>query len=237
MADDRFLKPIKEYKLKSSKQAHYIPILDRDSVLAARALVKKDIEKTYKLLKETFEEIRKGEIYHEPLAETLLFSRENFTWFVTFLKELENILNIEEEDEYEAPFEKCPTINYLRPPVVYQPFHVTKYKGYFILYNYRILSKSRHPVDNYRIKYLMEGYDMSDFIDDAYPSWYLLRRTTLFEQYSEKTNTRVRVDFAEGKFLYFVAGASDNWYKIEGVPSEMDHVVSALIFRSYSDDF
>ena len=78
---------------------------------------------------------------------------------------------------------------------------------------------------------------MSDFIDDAYPAWYLINTTTVFEQYSEKTNTRVRVDFREGEFMYFIAGASDNWQRIEEVPAEMDHVIAALLFRSYSDDF
>ena len=78
----------------------------------------------------------------------------------------------------------------------------------------------------------MENYDMSDFIDDAYPAWYLLRETTIFEQYSEKTNTRVRIDFRNGEFMYFIAGASDNWQPILGVPVEMDHVVSALLFRN-----
>ena len=91
---ERVLKPIKEYDLTSIKQAHYIPILDRDSVFAARALTKKDIEKSYKLLKETFREIEEDNIYHEILANTILFSRENFTWFAAFFKELENLLLI-----------------------------------------------------------------------------------------------------------------------------------------------
>ena len=82
--------------------------------------------------------------------------------------------------------------------------------------------------------YIMENYDMSEFVDDAYPNWYLIKDTTVFEQYSEKTNTRVRVDFRNGEFSYFIAGASDNWKKVEGVPLEMDHVIAALIFRSYS---
>ena len=232
--DKRVLKPIKEYNLTSTKQAHYIPILDRDSTFAARALTKKDMEKSYKLLKETFKEIEKEEIYHEPLANTILFSRENFTWFAAFFKEIENILEIEEE--FYIPFEKCPPVNYLKPPVVYQPFYCHKCNKVAVLFNYRHLSKKLHPINNYRIKYIMENYDMSEFIDDAYPNWYLIKDTTVFEQYSEKTNTRVRVDFRDGEFSYFIAGASDNWQKIERVPLEMDHVVAALLFRSYSED-
>ena len=227
------LKPLKEHKISSTKQAHYIPVLDRDPVFAARALTKKDMEKSYKYLVEAFEEVRKNKIYSEPLVETLLFSHENFTWFTSFLKELENLLNIKEE--YEAPYEKCPVYANVRPPVVYQPFRAFSSQGKYILSNYRILSKKLNPINNYRIKYIMESYDMSDFIDDAYPAWYLIKDTTVFEQYSEKTNTRVRVDFMGGEFHYFIAGASDNWQKIENVPQEMDHVVAALLFRSYSD--
>lgn len=230
---DKTLKPIKEYELTSTKQGKYIPILDKDAVLAARALTKKDIEDSYELLKETFQEIAEDKIFHELLANTLLFSRENFIWFVTFLKELENIIGIEEN--FEVSYEKCPTIVGLKAPVVYQPFYATMNRRKNKLYSYKILSKKLIPINNYRIKYIMENYDMSEFIDDAYPSWYLIKDTTVFEQYSEKTNTRVRVDFRDGEFSYFIAGASDNWQKIEMVPIEMDHVVSALLFRSYSE--
>jgi hypothetical protein len=228
------LKPIKEYKLSSIKQAHYIPVLDKDPVLAARALTKKDIGKSYKYLMKAFEEIRKDKIYSEPLVETILFSKENFLWFTAFLKELENMLGVK---EYEAPFDKAPPYANIRAPIVYSPFHAGNRKEDIALFNYKTLSKTLHPINNYRIKYIMENYEMSDFIDDAYPAWYLIKTTTVFEQYSEKTNTRVRVDFREGEFMYFIAGASDNWQRIEDVPAEMDHVVAALLFRSYSDDF
>jgi hypothetical protein len=235
--DNRVLKPLKEYELNSCKQGKYLPILDKDPVMAARALTKKDLKKSYIVLKEIFEEIRVEEnIYPTPLISTLLFSRENFAWFSSFFKEIENILG--KRESYNIPFEKCPKINHLKPPVVYQPFYVTSRPAEgFKLRNYRILSKRLHPINNYRIKYIMENYDMSEFIDDAYPAWYLIKDTTVFEQYSEKTNTRVRIDFRDGEFSYFIAGASDNWQKIERVPIEMDHVIAALLFRSYSTDY
>ena len=119
--------------------------------------------------------------------------------------------------------------------IAYQPFYVTLVNGKVLFHNYRVLSKKLHFINNYRIKYIMEDYDMSDFIDDCYPEWYLLQNTTIFEQYSEKTNVRVRVDFRDREFVYYVAGASDNWKRIENVPVEMDDVVAALIFRSYSN--
>ena len=227
------LKPIKEYNLTSKKQARYVPIMDRDPVLAARALTKKDVEKAYKLLTETFEGIRAHKNYYEPMANTLLYSGENFAWFSSMFKELENILDI--RDKFEIPFEEAPIFVQLKAPVAYQPFHPEIVKGSILLCNYRTLSKQLSFINNYRIKYLMENYDMSEFIDDAYPAWYLLKKTTVFEQYSEKTSVRVRIDFYNGEFYYFIAGASDNWKEIKNVPIEMDDVIAALIFRSYDD--
>ena len=127
--------------------------------------------------------------------------------------------------------------NGLVGPVIYQPFFTQVHDGVAIICVPKTLSKQRLPIINYRIKYIMESYDMSDFLDDAFPSWYILQESTIFEQYSEKTNTRVRVDFKDGEFLYFIAGASDNWQRIEDVPAEMDHVISALIFRSFSTNY
>ena len=154
-------------------------------------------------------------------------------WFAAFFKELENILRVE---ELNIPYNKAPKGIKRRTPIVYQPFYSHVVKGTALLHNYKVLSKTTTPINNYRIRYILENYEMSDFIDNCYPEWYLIKRTTIFEQYSERTNTRVRVDFQSGEFLYFIAGASDNWQKIEGVPIEMDHVIGALIFRSYSED-
>ena len=232
--DTEVLKPIKEYQLREFNQSLYIPVLDRDPVYAARALTKKDIVKAYCLLKEVFQEIKDNNIYHEPLVNTLLYSRENFMWYVSFFKELKNITR--DNKEFEIPYEKCPFSKGTSSIALYQPFYAHTRKGTAVLFNYKVLSKKLPPINNYRIKYIMENYDMSDFIDDCYPAWYLIKRTTIFEQYSEKTNTRVRIDFREGEFHYYIAGASDNWQKIEYVPVEMDHVISALLFRSYSKD-
>lgn len=234
MTMSKELKPLKSYKLKATKQGHYPIILDRDPVFAARALTKKDVKKVYNLLKDTFEEIKVNNIYHEPLVETILFSQENFLWFSAFLKEMESILGIEES---EIPFCECPSEEGIEAPVIYHPFYPQAASPWVKLSSYKILSKKLPPINNYRIKYIMENYDMSDFIEDCYPSWYLLQETTIFEQYSERTNTRVRVDFKNGELHYFIAGASDNWQQITEVPLEMDHVISALIFRSYSDNY
>ena len=228
------LKPLKEYNLYSIVQTHYPPILDRDPVAAARSIIKKDIERNHKLLKETFEEIGEDEPFHEPLVHTILFSKENFLWFASMLKEFENILKLE---EFKIPYNKCPEEMGIEAPIVYPPFYGAPLgKKKVTMSRPKPLSRKLPPINNYRIKYLMEDYDMSEFLYDCFPDWYLLRTTTIFEQYSEKTNVRVRVDYRNGEFHYFVAGASDNWKEILGVPADIDDVVAALIFRSYVED-
>ena len=157
-------------------------------------------------------------------------SNDNFMWFATFFKELENALEV--ENNYEVPYFRLPE-NSGEAPNVYQPFKANyrgknKIKLNFLKSNV----KEQPPINNYRILYIMAEYDMDEFQEDCYPGWYLLKDTTVFEQYNEKTNTRVRVDFRNGEFMYFIAGASDNWQQIPDVPIEMDHVVSALLFRN-----
>lgn len=223
------MREIKEYILtESNKQAEYVPILDEDFSFAARFLTKKDLEKAYEVLKETFKEIKTEKPFHLPLYETILDSRFNFMWFVNFFREIENILD---KDEYKIDFKKCP-LNAGKELEVYQPFKLSVRKGQRCLTYPKRNVEDQPPVNNYRIKYIAANYDLSEFQDDQYPGWYLLQDTTVFEQYNEKTNTRVRIEFRSGEFMYFIAGASDNWIQIEDVPREMTHVVSALLFRN-----
>lgn len=225
------LKDIREYKLKKAKQAQYVPVLDRDPIYAADALTKIDLKRSYNLLKDVFTDIRDNEYYYEPLQDTIMLSYNNFMWFASFFKRMEQSL---EEEEFEIPYDKAPTIHYEWGVVVFQPFHsyrVVGGKENVPLCYLQSNVKGQFPINNYRIRYIIESFEMEDFQNDSYPVWYLLQNVTVFEQYSEKTNTRVRVDFREGKFIYFVAGASDNWQQIEDVPRDMDHVIAALIFR------
>lgn len=222
------MKPIKEYKISSKKQAAYIPILDAEPSFAAKFLTKKDLKKAYKLLTETFDEINNNNPYHLPLYDTILNSGYNFTWFVNFFREIENILR--KEPMY-IDLTKCP-IQLDNNLEVYHPFYPQfHHQDTYVLYNFGTNVKTQTPINNYRMKYISAQYDLSEFQDDQYPGWYLLKNTTVFEQYNEKTNTRVKVEFRGGRFFYFIAGASDNWQVIEA-PSEMDHVVSALLFRN-----
>lgn len=225
------MKPIKEYKIKSSLQAAYIPILDAEPSFAAKFLTKKDLVKAYKLLTETFKEINNNEPYHLLLYDTILYSGYNFTWFVNFFRTIENILK--KEPMY-IDLTKCP-IQLEEKLEVYQPYYtVPVSKENFSLRTPRTNVKTQSPINNYRMRYIMAQYDLSEFQDDQFPGWYLLSETTIFEQYNEKTNTRVKIEFRDGRFYYFIAGASDNWQFIDA-PKEMDHVVSALIFRNVLD--
>ena len=225
------MKPIKEYKLTSSKQAAYIPILDAEPSFAAKFLTKEDLKKAYELLTETFNEINNNTPFHLPLYDTILNSGYNFTWFVNFFREIENVLG--KEPTY-IDLTKCP-IQLEEKLEVYQPYNVAlKSKGNFTLRTPKTNVKNQPPINNYRISYITAGYGLEDFQDDQYPGWYLLKNTTVFEQYNEKTNVRVKIEFRDGRFFYFIAGASDNWQNIEASP-DMDHVVSALLFRNILD--
>ena len=223
------LDSIKDYHV-SKKEAHYIPILDRDPKYAAKFLTKVDLAKSYKLLKEVYDGIKKGEVLHRLLHDTVMDSKDNFYWFSEFFKTLEKSANVLEW--YEIPVDKCPD-NFGYAPKVFQPFYVNsapKGKGAILSYCGTNV-KEQDPINNYRIKYIAADYDMSDFQDDQFPGWYILKNTTVYEQYNEKTNRRVRIDFRDGYFLYFIAGASDNWQMIPDVPIEMTHIISALLFR------
>ena len=225
------LPDIKSIHINKQQQGAYIPILDAEPSFAAKFLTKRDLKKAYKLLTETFREINNNEPYHLPLYYTITNSRYNFMWFVNFFRAIEEI---REEDKLEINFLMCPTdsSNTLE---VYQPFSI----GYNRDNVYRFQTprtnvKTQPPINNYRINYIRANYDLQDFQDDQYPGWYLLQDTTVFEQYNEKTNVRVKIEFRSGRFFYFIAGASDNWQLID-CPSEIDHVISALLFRNVLD--
>lgn len=222
------LPELKSIHIDKQQQGAYIPILDEEPSFAAKFLTKRDLVKAYKLLKETFKEINKQEPYHLPLYYTITNSRYNFMWFVNFLRAIEEI---REEDKLKINFLMCPTDS-SDALEIYQPFF-TRYNkdGVIKFLHPRANVKTRPPINNYRMSYIMAGYDLQDFQDDQYPGWYLLQETTVFEQYNEKTNTRVKIEFRSGRFFYFIAGASDNWQLIDTLP-EIDHVVSALLFRN-----
>ena len=92
-------------------------------------------------------------------------------------------------------------------------------------------TKDKNPINLWRIKYIREEFEESEFAD-GYPAWYSFNDTTVFEHYDENSNVRVRIDFNNGEFLYYICGASDNWQRLQEVPLEVDYIISALLFRS-----
>lgn len=226
------LKSIETYEIHNPEFVKYIPILDRDPVYAARFIVKAKLRDYYKLLRSVFCEIINKDRKHEILYDTVTSSRENFRWFRSFYREMEKLLNIKDKLIFPVKGGIYPT-NTGKAPEVMQPYNYsTQGTGKPLKLEFRNTNaKKEDPINNYRILYILKEYEMHEFQEDVYPAWYLLKNTTIFEQYDERTNRRVRVDIRDGDLFYFIAGASDNWRMIADVPKEMDYIISALIFR------
>jgi hypothetical protein len=70
----------------------------------------------------------------------------------------------------------------LLPPIKYYPekksvnFEIKK-------------TKDKNPINLWRIKYIREEFEESEFAD-GYPAWYIMSETTVYENYSTKTNRR-----------------------------------------------
>ena len=237
---------IRDYKVYGKKASKYVPVLDYDPTLAAESLTKADIESAYDFLIEVFDDIREGNIKthlkdkilslgdeycgyakYPLMSDTIMASEENFTWWATFFRTLEKLLDKGVGETFEIPYEMKPE-NSEGDVWWFDPFYLSD-KGSL---KYCETNTKGTIINNYRIRYVMEQYQRVDFVGGKFPQWYLLYDTILFEDYNEKTNVRVRVDFRDGEFKYFKAGASDYWQEIEGVPDDMKHVVSAFIFRN-----
>lgn len=246
MADTEFRLPkfkrLKEYKFKNPLPFTYIPVLDVNPVYACRYLTRADLIDSYNLLEEVFKEINSSKIIHEVMVDTILYCKENFLWYSEFFKESAKLLN--SECSIEPDYSKCPAYSreaHLehKPEVpyyikVHQPFAVyydDKKKNYYAE-ELKFNREGNDPINNYRIKYIVDQHELSEFVGVSYPTWYSLDDLTIYEKYCTKTNTRIRIDFKDGSLRYFIAGASDNWKEIENVPHSMIHVIFALLFRT-----
>lgn len=217
--------------IKSKIEGAYIPVLDKDPIFAAQSLTKKDLLSSYKLLCDFYKDLQIGGKTYPILRDTIMDNQFNFNWYATFFGKIEEL--IEGDASYEIPFHLIPKTSGVDTVKVQQPFGIRltrdkELKTYYLQKNV----SSQIPINNYRMLYIREQFDLEDFQNDCYPGWYLLKETTVFEQYNAKTNTRVRIDFMNGEFQYYVAGASDNWEPVVDVPLEMDSVVAALLFRN-----
>ena len=201
------------------------PILDKDSSLAASFLSLIDREEWLVILQDIFLSLGQESQKHKALEEVILDNEANYDWFVNFALVLNQLAN--EGREFFIPskseVEFRTDLSELRflPPINHSGRKVSVRK---------IKVKDNNIISMYRVLYIKEGFSLSDF-EGGFPAWYTLSSTTLYEEYNPKTNKRVRIDFKNGEFYYFLAGASDNWVQIVDVPLEMDSVISSLLFR------
>lgn len=225
------LKEFEKVKVKEIRKLYFPPVLDYDSVFAADFLSKEDLDICYTFLKEVFQAIREErESEYVILNKFLDRNGKAFSWLVSFCIQIENILGIEER--IQIPFYKIYKDEELDfpPPYIFKTIN-KKGEDLYSIEPVNIRLKRDDVVNKYRVMYIKKCYEVTDF-NNGYPGWYILQDTTVFEDYNIKTNKRVRIDYRNGEFLYFIAGASDNWQQIIDVPIEMDYVVSALLFRN-----
>lgn len=223
--DANLKKTLEKLGIKGNVQLYYPYILDMDPIKAASYLTIEDGLKAIELISYVYK-VLKGE--KEPkytLLEKSLQTPPSFDWFASFYEEL---VRLNELEEYETvPYDLKPKgLNnykpYFFPPLSYNTGKVREKK---------FPPNIKDPIAKYRCLYIKNKVSLSEF-REGYPSWYALSDMTLFEEYNVMTNIRVRIDFTNGEFRYFLAGASDNWKEIKEVPLEMDHIISALMFRS-----
>ena len=216
---------LKNIKVKNWEQIYFPYILDKDPVKAASYLTIKDSTLALELLLKAYDSIEARTNEYPILQYCIVWSQSNFEWFVLFTLELIRLVT-GEEGEFKFPYEfiqerKFNPLSFF-PPLEYKSKRavVRKFRKEFT-----------NVVDAYRVLYLSHKYDLQDF-REGFPAWYTLGSLCVFEEYNPKTNTRVKITFSDGELHYYIAGASDNWQEIYDVPLEMDHIVSALLFRS-----
>ena len=206
-----------------------VPILDRDPILAANFLTIRDREDALTALTDTFRHLKSPLQRNKALELNILLNKETFIWYTKFATEIDRLVTgkstIEIPYHIMDEFPKYPMYPFLLlPPIKYYPekkavnFEIKK-------------TKDKNPINLWRIKYIREEFEESEFAD-GYPAWYIMSETTVYENYSTRTNRRVRIDFINGEFIYYIAGASDKWRRIVGVPSEIDFVVASLLFKN-----
>ena len=217
-----------KYRESKGFNSYYPPILDEKAKYAATFMTKSDTERAFQALMIVFLKIKEGvQSEYKILQNDIMRNHLNYMWFLTFYKSLCTLLKEGEPDkslvEYAPKFEGKSKLEFQ------YPYTIENEKLVYDKYNIDE-KRANDVVVGYRIKYICEGYSLDDFTD-GYPVWYNFFNTTIYERYSERTNVRVRIDFKDGLLYYFVAGASDNWQQITGVPLEIDEVIKSIIFR------
>ena len=211
--------------IKSNRELYCPPILDMDAKLAAHFMTLEDSEEALKKLLYCFKVIDGKEAPKYTLLERLIMhGATNFDWFAKMTEELSDIIKEEAffPPVWLRPEKKDDDYLYLISPMIY--------KGKKVKY-VQFPSSITNIIDKNRYLYIKKQVQLEDF-REGYPTWYVFSQMTLFEKYNTMTNVRVKIDFSKGEFRYYISGASDDWKEICDVPLEMDHVISALMFRN-----
>ena len=201
------------------------PILDYNPVFAASFLSIPDSEHYFNLLLSTYENLQQPSQKNIALEELILANEANYNWFLEFTMALNNVEN--EGNEIYIPLKEICNFRNDTEELIFLPPLIYKYKK---VTPTKLRAKDNDIVSLYRILYLRQRYALDDF-RGGFPVWYTLAEQIIYENYNAKTNKRVKVEFANGSFHYFIAGASDKWSRIIDVPKEMDHIISAFLFR------
>ena len=220
----------KNRQFKDIHKAYYPPILDEDPEYAASFLTDKDTNEAFSIFYHIFTSIPdsdgdcKGKF--PILFNDLMYNHVNYLWFYRFYKKLCNIFN--EKEPSEDLLKYAPKYNINAVLSLQYPFTLNEHNR-LIYTDYETDDKDDF-ISGYRIKYICDNYNVNEF-SRGYPAGYSLFNGTIYEKYSERTNIRVRIDYRDGSLVYFIAGASDNWQQILGIPLEVDDIVKSIIYR------
>ena len=221
------MRELESIKVEKEEYLYFPPILDESPTFSADFLTIEESKICYAVLRKVYEElIARGATNFILIKESMLQNKECFFWFLEFFRELENIL-----DAFPLNLDNVVLPKEEGELAFYPPMRIKKKRGKYVAEEIPIKIRVADTINKYRVYYIGNSYEVDEF-RGGYPAWYSLNETTVFEKYDEKTNTRVRINFLGGEFIYFIAGASDNWQQIQDVPIEIDYVVSALLFRN-----
>lgn len=216
-----------DVKVECAEEAYLPPILDRDPIFAAGVLTISDSNEALEAMLTAYESL-KGNRKLLPLLEyEIMWSRKNFEWFSTFTQEL--IRLVTDGKSYKVPYNLRKGIQRKELDFL-SPLRFNKVNSQLERVEFKV--RSTDPISLYRVQYLYNYYELSDFRDGEFPAWYTLHDTVVFEKYNSKTNKHVRIVFRDGEFHYLMCGASDNWKEITEVPLEIDEVVTTMLFKS-----
>ena len=222
LEEQQLLQELNSIVVSGSKNLEYPPILDADPVYAANALTLEDEVKVLDLMESTYKSLCKRSQVNKVLERSIIYNKDNFEWFASFTLELGRLNG----KEVIIPYEIEDKISKKGGLLFFPPLSYSKGKTVSVLPK----GTSLDPIIQHRIMYIGNAYEATDF-REGFPAWYMFANTTIYEKYSNRTGVRVRIDFENGEFHYYLAGASDNWKQIIGVPLEMDDVINTILFK------